>query len=145
MMGFTPFPFFSSYAASKFALEGMTDSLRMEMTRFGVSVSLIQPGAVNTNFHDNVIESSESSDYVGVGDIMSAFWRLASWVEVSPSKASQAIFAAISSPYPESRYVVGLDSWAATYFVRLCPDRVLDMTYRVLFRVLGVSGDLAAW
>ena len=47
-------PFFTAYHASKFALEGYTESLRQELNEFGINVILIEPGAVGTNFMDNM-------------------------------------------------------------------------------------------
>ena len=47
-------PFNTSYHASKFAVEGFTESLRHELAEFGVKVILIEPGGVKTNFVDNI-------------------------------------------------------------------------------------------
>ena len=48
------FGFFSSYVSAKFALEGLTYSLRQELQNSGITISIIEPGAVNTNFYENM-------------------------------------------------------------------------------------------
>ena len=46
-------PFLTQYHASKFALEGFTESLRQELAEFGINVVLIEPGTIRTNFENN--------------------------------------------------------------------------------------------
>ena len=48
------FPFTTAYHASKFAVEGFTESLRQEITDFGINVILIEPGFIGSNFMDNM-------------------------------------------------------------------------------------------
>ena len=48
------FPFSTAYHASKFAIEGFTESLRQEITDFGINVILIEPGFIGSNFMDNM-------------------------------------------------------------------------------------------
>src|SRR5258708_5204131 len=50
--GRSALPFSGPYCASKFALEGLTDSLRMELRQFGISVSIVEPGAIRTPIWD---------------------------------------------------------------------------------------------
>ena len=56
------FGFFSSYVSAKFALDGLTQSLRQELQGTGISVSIIEPGAVTTNFHKNMKTAVKSVD-----------------------------------------------------------------------------------
>jgi short-subunit dehydrogenase len=56
------FGFFSSYVSAKFALDGLTQSLRQELQGTGISISIIEPGAVTTNFHKNMKTAAKSVD-----------------------------------------------------------------------------------
>ncbi len=64
VFGFMGFPLTSLYCASKFAVEGLTESLRGELAPYGVQVCLIEPGGYRTNFGKNVIWSQKNSDSV---------------------------------------------------------------------------------
>ncbi|MEF8829762.1 MAG: SDR family oxidoreductase [Haloarcula sp.] len=107
------FPNQGGYAASKFALEGLSDALRMEVESFGIDVVLVEPGPVETNFdkradeeHDNLEESGaydwlyrahEDSNLVGIQDALS----------VTPGTVALTIRDAASASDPEPRYPVG--------------------------------------
>ena len=62
VFGFMGFPLTSLYCASKFAVEGLTESLRSELAPFGVQVCLIEPGGYNTNFGPNINWNSKRMD-----------------------------------------------------------------------------------
>ena len=106
-------PFFTAYHASKFALEGYTESLRQELDEFGINVILIEPGAVGTNFMDNMKNAKNynpsTSPYAriierffeGVQGIMSN--------SVHPKEVAHVILNAVNSPNPNMRYSVGKD------------------------------------
>lgn len=53
ILGFVALPFRGAYCASKFALEGLTDTLRLELAGSGIHVSLIEPGPITSRFRDN--------------------------------------------------------------------------------------------
>ncbi|XMB66361.1 SDR family oxidoreductase [Mycoplasmatota bacterium zrk1] len=61
--GFISLPFQSMYSASKYALESLTESYRMEVSNSGVKFSLIEPGDMKTNFLREYVVKSENSDY----------------------------------------------------------------------------------
>ena len=67
VFGFMGFPLTSLYCASKFAVEGLTESLRMELSPFGVQVCLIRPGGFKTDFGKNILWNvkDHNSQYVG--------------------------------------------------------------------------------
>ena len=107
------FPNQGSYAASKFALEGLSDALRMEVEEFGIDVVLVDPGPVETNFDDRADEelddldksgaygwlyqAHEDSNLVGIQDALS----------VTPGTVALTIRDAASASDPEPRYPVG--------------------------------------
>jgi NAD(P)-dependent dehydrogenase (short-subunit alcohol dehydrogenase family) len=107
-------PFNTPYHASKFALEGFTESLRHELAEFGVKAILIEPGGVKTNFVDN-IKTAKNYDpndspyaktmqkiFEGIGPIMAD--------ASPPSEVARVILNAINSNVPNVRYPVGKDA-----------------------------------
>ena len=134
----------STYSASKFAIEGITDSLRMELQPFGISVSLIQPGYVRSKMGSKFHESS--SDFYGVSDaqynlykhVFEGFFvedRLNSLPEnAAPpeSTSSLAITHALTATRPKTRYACanvgpGLPAWVVVSLKSILPDRVMDL------------------
>ena len=67
-------PGFGIYHASKWAVEGMSDAMRLELGPLGIDVALIEPGPFHTSFFDNVLESADSEDdYAHVGEYLAGF------------------------------------------------------------------------
>jgi len=107
-------PFNTPYHASKFALEGFTESLRHELAEFGVKAILIEPGGVKTNFVDNIKTAKNynptDSPYAktmqkifeGIGPIMAD--------ASPPGEVARVILSAINSNVPNVRYPVGKDA-----------------------------------
>jgi short-subunit dehydrogenase len=63
MLGQLPFPFDSIYSASKYAIEGLAATLRIEVEPFGIKVALIQPAQVSTTFAAKRVPPAEGSPY----------------------------------------------------------------------------------
>ncbi len=123
------YPFMGAYAASKHALEAMSDSLRRELMLYGVDVILIEPGTVQTpiidKYADQVARFRET-DYAPVLDKLSAAVDARRKSAIPVARVSRTVYQAISSPNPKTRYVLPrkwLTGWLLPY--RL-PDRVLD-------------------
>src|SRR5919109_2290216 len=106
-------PGMSAYIATKFALEGLSESLAYEVAPFGIKVVLIEPGVVKTNVKDNSVVGRRAirndSPYSSVlGSFNAAFNVL--WENASTSdQVAATILQAISSPEPKLRYPVGTD------------------------------------
>lgn len=78
ILGRITFPFFGIYGASKMAVEAITDSLRYEVSQFGVEVVLVQPSAYPTNLYSSVqlpADSERTKSYGGVGEIPDAMFK----------------------------------------------------------------------
>jgi NAD(P)-dependent dehydrogenase (short-subunit alcohol dehydrogenase family) len=105
------FPGMSAYVASKFALEGLTESLAYEVAPFGIKVILIEPGVVRTSVFDNsVVAQRENSPYSSMlGNLNATFGEMLEHAS-TPDRVAQAIFEAISSPETKLRYLVGQDA-----------------------------------
>jgi NAD(P)-dependent dehydrogenase (short-subunit alcohol dehydrogenase family) len=106
-------PFFTAYHASKFALEGYTESLRQELNEFGINVILIEPGAVGTNFMDNMKNAKNYNPTTSPYErTIQKFFEGAQAImanSISPKEVAQVILNAANSPSPNIRYPVGKD------------------------------------
>jgi len=106
----------SVYAATKFAVEGFTESLRYELAGEHISVALIEPGLVRgTGFLPRTAQSSVAvavpPPYQGLVGQMSAVWQRESPYRLAtPAAVAEAIFAAATDDPPRLRYVVGEDA-----------------------------------
>lgn len=69
ILGRVTFPFFGIYGASKFAVEALTDSLRYEVSQFGIDVVLVQPSAYPTNMYAAMQQPADTARVADYGDI----------------------------------------------------------------------------
>lgn len=115
MGGRIAFPLSSTYSGSKFALEGITESLSYEVEQFGIKVILIEPGVVKTNFATNLKKIAKTmntlSPYAKLVQVREANRK--SMVEsrsITPDEVAKVILKAITTTNPDLRYVVGNDA-----------------------------------
>ena len=107
------FPASPAYISSKFALEGVSESLRLEMSPFGVDVIIIEPGVIKTNFLNPVKLAKKSESDTPYRDITA---RVVSGVKMmaemgTPAKeVADTIVKAIKDEKPLPRYIVGNDA-----------------------------------
>jgi len=121
-------PFVGWYAASKHALEAVTDALRIELARFGVRVVLIEPGSYGTSIWQRGLEllpdrsgSAYKQSYDLASQVMARAGQLA-----PPDPVVRAVRKALSAHRPKDRYLVGLDALSATAMDTLLPTRLGD-------------------
>lgn len=114
MGGRIAIPLSSSYHGSKFALEGLSESIRYELEPFGIKVILIEPGAVGSNFWKNIKIAKSSSDsnspYTQFGNKILKAYEQMEQNTISPSVVAKTILDAVTSNNPQLRYVVGEDA-----------------------------------
>jgi NAD(P)-dependent dehydrogenase (short-subunit alcohol dehydrogenase family) len=110
------FPLTPAYVSSKFALEGLSESMAYELEQFGIKVILIEPGVIKTNFDNNLKigknVSTTTNDYCSpYAEITEK--RIAAFNGSSPIEVAKVILNAITSRNvpPESRYLVGNDAF----------------------------------
>jgi len=105
-------PLNSAYIASKFALEGLSESMRYELKEFGINIVIIEPGVIKTNFMENIKSADARSEYADlIGRALKGFGKMMDSNSSSPPKlVAEAILNAITSKEPEIRYVVGEDA-----------------------------------
>jgi NAD(P)-dependent dehydrogenase (short-subunit alcohol dehydrogenase family) len=114
IVGLVGMPFNGIYSASKFALEGMSQTLRLETAQFGIKVAVINPGFTQTKFAHNAVYSKGMSHYdslrtAGQERIESGLGG--DWAP-EPDIVSEAIIEIIESAADESNYIIGEDSSA---------------------------------
>ena len=111
--GFVGVPSVGIYAASKFAVEGFTESLAAEMKPFGVSVTIVEPGAFRTEFMKGIGSASHPvTEYTAsVANMKSLFESSHGNQDGDPVKGAAAIISIVNSTNPPLRLVLGQDSF----------------------------------
>jgi len=138
-------PLGSWYHASKFAVEGLSDSLRVEVAQFGIKVVIIQPGTIRSEWSgiaaDQLEATSAGTAYAGQAKIVGAGLRGVDHMRLAsgPEVVAEAIAKAVQSPRPRTRYVVGGGARGILLAERILPDRGFDrfiqLGYRLAARV----------
>jgi NAD(P)-dependent dehydrogenase (short-subunit alcohol dehydrogenase family) len=141
--GHSSLPFLGGYAASKHALEAVTDALRVELQPFGIEVVIVEPGSIATPMWRKGAEGSQrlAADMPAdlgrlYGGRMEAFRRAAAAAQrLEPAEnVAEVVERALSAERPKTRYLVGRDARRRARVERL-PDRLRDRVYeRVLLR-----------
>ena len=113
--GRVSFPLNSAYHATKFAFEGLSESIQYELEPFGIKIIVIEPGGVGSNFMKNLKMASNASDpsnspYGSFQNSISEYFK--QWLQsaIHPSEVAKTILHAVTSDNPEFRYVVGKDA-----------------------------------
>lgn len=107
-------PFLTAYHASKFAVEGFTESLRQELAEFNIDVVLIEPGAIRSNFIDNSKNAKNYNPQISpysktIQKIFEGFETIMGNSSL-PEDVAETILKAINSSNPDIRYPVGKDA-----------------------------------
>lgn len=135
VLGLVAMPFRGAYNASKFALEGLTDTLRLELIGTPIHVSLIEPGPIESRFRANAlialkenIDISQSRHQQGYEE---AIGRLSkegptSSQTLPASAVVKKLLHALESQRPKPRYYVTTPTYMAGFLKRLLPTRLLD-------------------
>ena len=110
-------PLNSAYISSKFALEGLSESMRYELEQFGIDVILIEPGVVKSNFFENadVVNNKTNNTISPYSQLTQKLYEgfepmLKSNSSSLPSDVAKIIYQAIESNNREVRYLVGKDA-----------------------------------
>ena len=109
------FPGMSAYVSSKFALEGLSESMSYELEPFGIRVVIIEPGVIRTNFKKNSVMSKKSLDNSSISPYSSIIQKMDASINsivehaTPPEEVAKAILHAVISNNPELRYLVGND------------------------------------
>lgn len=141
MGGRIVFPTGGWYHASKYAVEALSDALRMEVTPFGVRVVVVEPGLIRTEFggtaSHGLAAGEEGSAYGGLrsyaDELMTAAYR--SRAAAEPAAVARVIARAVQARRPRTRYVVTTAAKVQVQTRRLLGDRVWDLVMRQTYKL----------
>ena len=138
LAGLIALPFQAAYCASKFAVEALTETLRLEVKPFGIKVCLIEPGDFRTKVTQNRVKAVQSGKNSGYAENFKKALRVTEHGELSgpgPDRLAVLIEHIINNPNPRLRYTTGLMSqrkWAI--IKRLTPGRFTEWATLKSFR-----------
>ncbi|HHQ69685.1 MAG TPA: SDR family NAD(P)-dependent oxidoreductase [Halothiobacillaceae bacterium] len=143
VLGIAALPFRGAYVASKFALEGLTDTLRLELKGSGIEVSLIEPGPITSRFRHNAEQAFLrwiNVDHSVHQDAYTAQLKRmrkpgpAAPFTLPADAVTKKVIHAIESPRPKARYPVTVPTYVFAWLKRVLSTRMMD---RVLLRASG--------
>ena len=106
-------PASTAYVSSKFAVEGLSESLRYELGQFGVNVIIIEPGVIKTNFFDSMKTAKKADEGGAYRDItikVITGVKMMAEMGTSPKEVAQVIIKSLKEEKPLPRYIVGNDA-----------------------------------
>lgn len=134
--GLAATPFLGWYGASKFALEALTDALRMELQPWGIEVCSIEPGAIATPIWERSAglaeQVSRAADPERLALYETALARVRDVIQqaagraIAASAVAQVVGEALTVLRPKTRYLVGTDAKFRAWMKQLCSDRMQD-------------------
>lgn len=129
-----------AYVATKFAMEGLTDVLRIEMEGTGIHVILMEPGPIATNIRENAIphferwidwkNSARREEYEPLLNRLYKPAEKKDRFELPPAACTAKLIHALESPRPRARYFVTTPTYMMGFARRILPTRVLDAILR---------------
>ena len=137
-------PFVGPYAASKFAMEALTDSLRRELGASGIEVSIVEPGGIATPIWERGVSTGDSlrADMPPEGEqlygrALDAMRKAAADIGrngLPPQAVADVVTHALTAGRPRTRYLVGRDAKIRARLAKVLPDRLFD---RMIARAIG--------
>ena len=143
VLGFAALPFRGAYNASKYALEGFYDTLRLELANTGIQVSLIEPGPIESRFRANAyamyqrtidVERSAFRDTYRAMERRLTKQGPAAPFTLGPEAVVEKLLHALESPRARPRYYVTFPTYLFGTLKRLLPTRGLDWVLRRVSR-----------
>ena len=134
VLGILAAPYRGTYCASKFALEALSDAMRMELADTGISVSIIEPGPINTRFIEGSIaaahrwididRSRHSARYKGMLAALENGGKQT--FKLEPEAVAAKLLHAVESARPKAHYYVTFPTYMAVIARRTLPIKVID-------------------
>lgn len=139
--GHIAYPFMGPYAASKHALEAMSDALRRELLLYGVDVIVVAPGSVNTPIWDKAEQEygalAPGTDYDEVGKKFLETATKLGRESMPVERVSRTVLMALESPKPKPRYILSNNRVLGWLLPRWMPTRMYD---RIIASQMGLIG-----
>ncbi|MBA6289550.1 SDR family oxidoreductase [Colwellia sp. MB3u-4] len=135
VLGFVSMAYRGAYNASKYAIEGLTDTLRLELKSANIAVILLEPGPINTEFRANALAAIQAHIDIEASDhkvqYQQQIARLSSEKSnapftLEPLDVTQALIHALESKRPKLRYRITMPTKIFALLKRLLPARWLD-------------------
>ena len=131
------------YHASKYAVETLSDSLRMELKEFGIKVSIIEPGGVKSNWGliaaDHLEEAGKNSPYEKdckmVSKVYRTFYSGDSKLFTKPEMVAKKIAKAVNKKNPRTRYLFGLGAKLMIFMHWLLPNKAFDYIMKKMYTI----------
>lgn len=121
------------YHATKFAVEGLSDCLRMELKQFGIEVVVVEPGPIRTEWNriarENLVKRSGNSVYKELVGKHVKFLEMFDQRASGPMVIAKVIARAIAARVPKIRYAAGSGARMLIFFANQLPDRLFDKTF----------------
>lgn len=138
IMGVITLPYYGAYSASKFALEGFSRTLRLELLGTNIHVSIINPGPIHTKIRDNAYlhyqdtlqHHHENSVHKEVYDRMEKNYfskdRKEDRLTLGPNAVAKQVLSALESAHPKVHYYTGFPARTLAFLQRILPDKAMD-------------------
>lgn len=134
----------SWYVGSKFAIEGISDSLRLELNPFDIDVIVIEPGAVESDWAaiamDKLIDSSANGPYAGLAQQSANFMEISAKFASKPRVIARLVDLAAISKRPKTRYTAG-SGHQAIALRKILPDRTFDALMNAMYRYVTKTAN----
>ncbi len=136
VLGIVAMKWRGAYNASKFALEGLSDTLRLELRGSGIHVSIIEPGPIYSKFLENALKHFDANIDVEHSPYRDVYLKRRKTLEgrgrpnplkLPPEAVLKKLIHALESPRPKPRYYVTLPTHAMALLRRMLPWRLLDV------------------
>lgn len=133
-------PHGSWYHSSKFAVEGISDCMRMELKQFGIDVILIEPGGIKTEWNDiardNLAKVSGQTVYKNLANKQVTLLKHFDAIGSKPIVIAKTIYRAIQSRWPKARYVAGRGATTILTLKKVLPDKIFDRMVLTQIKIL---------
>lgn len=139
ILGFISLSFRGAYIASKYALEGLSDTLRLELHGSGIHISLIEPGPIESNFRENSLKKWQQTIAGNASVHRDTYRELETRLAMEgnttaytlpPEAVLKRVIHALESPRPKARYFVTFPTYLFAVLKRILPTRLLDAALR---------------
>ncbi|OAD21104.1 oxidoreductase, short-chain dehydrogenase/reductase family protein [Candidatus Thiomargarita nelsonii] len=141
VLGLVALPYRGAYNATKFALEGLSDTLRLELAGTGIFISLIEPGPILSQFRANAykmfkqhIDAEQSIHYKTYAKMEQRLLakKAVAPFTLPPEAVLKRVIHALESRHPQPRYYVTFPTYLLATLKRLLPHRAMDWVLRHL-------------
>jgi short-subunit dehydrogenase len=138
VLGFAAMRYRGAYNASKFALEGLSDTLRLELEGTGVHVSIIEPGPIRSRFRANALKKFLENINIKKSRLSDIYEKKLKKLQSSedtlftlgPEAVAQALLHALGSPSPRIRYRITFPTHLFYWLKKILPDAAMDWIIR---------------